>query len=160
MEIECENYISSLIGQHLFVVVDEDVAFSSLSDVTNYISTTLEMKISTLFGIVLIAFGVSCIISAVMMIIVNEFFIHKLSKQMRKVTDALDSGTDTELKLGAIRVWFIVIGAFSALSALSMVTTFALVPLVSEGASAVVCFALAAALNEKEAVRTPTETIL
>lgn len=153
-ESEIQNIIQAM-DQNIVVdwsafAVDEEVIFSSFADLANYISTTFKMNISTFLGIFMIIFGVIFIISAVISILINEFFIHKLGKQMKKTVAALELGTDTELKLGGIKAWFIVIGVFSALSAVSVFTTFDILLFASEGASAVACFALAEALKEKD----------
>ena len=132
------------------VTAYEGVAFSSLGDFLNYLSTTIGVSIAMFFGIIMIVMGVIFIFWAVISVLVNEFFIHNLIKQMKKATAALELGTDTELKLKAVRVWFIVIGAFSAVSALSLFAAFDFIMLASDGASAVACFALASALSEKE----------
>lgn len=132
------------------VVVEEGVTISSLGGFLLYVSTTLEMSVATFIGMFMVVLGVILIVSAVISILVNEFFIHKLSKQMKKTVAALELGTDTELKLGGIRGWFIVIGVFSAISALSVLTAFDIFLLASEGASAVAFFALAEALKERD----------
>ncbi|MBQ1226316.1 MAG: hypothetical protein IIX75_04430 [Clostridia bacterium] len=132
------------------VAVEEGVTISSLGGFLLYVSTKLEMSVATFIGIFMVVLGVILIVSAVISILINEFFIHKLGKQMKKTVAALELGTDTELKLGGIKAWFIVIGVFSALSAVSVFTTFDILLFASEGASAVACFALAEALKEKD----------
>ncbi|MBQ2251701.1 MAG: hypothetical protein II329_01910 [Clostridia bacterium] len=142
------------------VAVEEGVTISSLGGFLLYVSTKLEMSVATFIGIFMVVLGVILIVSAVISILINEFFIHKLGKQMKKTVAALELGTDTELKLGGIKAWFIVIGVFSALSAVSVFTTFDILLFASEGASAVACFALAEALKEKDTAPASVQPML
>ncbi len=163
-ESEIQNIIQTL-DQNVVVnwssfAIDGEATFSSFADAANYISTTLEMNVATFIGMFMVIFGVIFIISAVVMIIINEFFINKLRKQMKKAIDALASGTDAELRLGGIRGWFITIGVFAAISALSVLTSFDPLLLASEGASAVACFAIAEALKDKEASQNTVQPML
>lgn len=135
-------------------------SYSSLEELFNFISQSLEIKIATFIGIVIVSLGVFFIIAAVISIIINELFIHKLRKQLEKAIDALASGTDTELRLSGIRGWFVTIGVFAAISALSILTSFDPLLLASEGASAVACFAIADAIKDKENTQSTVQPML
>ena len=163
-ESEVQNIIDTVDRNFVFnwnsVVVDEEVTISSLGGFLLYVSSMLEMSVAKFLGTFMVIMGIVFIFAAVISILINEFFIHKLSKQMKRAVTALELGTDTELKLGGIRVWFIVIGVLSAISTLSVLTSFDLIMLAMEGASAVSCFAIAAALKEKEDTQSTVKPML
>ena len=89
-------------------------------------------------------------IFAVVLILVNEFFVHKLSKQFVKAIAALTLNTDAELCFKTIRVFATVLGVLTAISAASAIASFDLIFLASEGAYAVAYFAIASALKEPQ----------
>ncbi len=109
----------------------------------------LGMSIADFLGIIMIVLGVVLIIGAVVTIIINELFVRKLRKQLENSIDAIASNSEAELSLRGIKIWFIVIGVLTAVSAAPMLAE-DLILAANEVASAVACFALASALNSEK----------
>ncbi len=104
---------------------------------------------SAFIGIAMIVIGVVLIICAVVSILINEFFVKRLNVQLKNTIEALEVNGETELKLGGIKTWFVVLGVLSAISAVSVLFTFDVFLIAGEAAGAVACFALGSALEQK-----------
>ena len=137
-EIENGSYVNS------FMEIDEET-LEIMGDMHELVYETLHMTYAAFFGVAMIVFGVVFIISAIISVIINELFVHKLMKQFKIANDAASAHTDAELKLGGIRVWFILLGVFTSISALPMLASPNLFLALVEVAHAIAYFALASA---------------
>ncbi|MBE6608316.1 MAG: hypothetical protein E7633_07155 [Ruminococcaceae bacterium] len=163
METEVFDAVKALeenIGLNLHYTIGDETVYFTAEELSSLAAEMFGLTLSNAVGIICVIFGVIFIISAAVSIFINEFFIHKLSKQFKKAIAALEIGSDTELSLNGVRVWFIVIGVFAIISTVSMLATFDIIMIASQGASAVAYFALASAIKGKEDTQSTVQPML
>ncbi len=148
-DVLIENAEDSYSDLYMRIGGEDFADFDDFNEMRRWIEKNTGLTFSAFIGIVMIAIGVIFIISTVVVIIVNEFFVKKLRGQLKNTVDALKVNGAAELNLGGIRAWFIVLGVFASISAASVLLTFDLFLIAGEAAGAVAYFALASALSDK-----------
>ena len=148
--LDALKIIETDFGGSFYFTWGSEVTYFTAEELAAKVFELFGLTLSTALGIILIIIGVVLVISAVVLILMNEFFVHKLSKQFVKAIAALTLNTDAELCFKTIRVFATVLGVLTAISAASAIASFDMIFLASEGAYAVAYFAIASALKEPQ----------
>lgn len=143
---------------NLFMAVSgEDIEIVKAID--SWVAENVGVELALFFGAVMIILGVVFIISAALTLVINIFFVKNLSKILIGCTSALENESECEINLSSIRAWLIVLGVFSAVSAVSSLLGAGIFAAASGGATATACIALSKAFEKEAATDTDNTQI-